>query len=193
MGAIAGKPQRAGKARLPRRRAASRARTIHRGLRSRRCVIRPRPRKLTALAVTAYCNLRCIGCRYGRGLYAGAAVVAGDCKGIAGRRQRGHGVETVRFYGGEPLLHPDLPTMIQYAIGIGLSPHITTNGLLLPHKKSAHCLTPACEISRSGFTGPAPTTTPMCSGATAIVGSSTALPQFATAMGRPCRCSLITC
>ncbi len=96
------------------------------------CVIRPRPRKLT-VAVTAYCNLRCIGCRYGRDFMPGQQLSLAIVKALLDDASAA-GVETVRFYGGEPLLHPDLPTMIQYAIGIGLSPYITTNGLLLAQK-----------------------------------------------------------
>lgn len=34
-------------------------------------IIQPEPRNLT-IAITAYCNLRCIGCRYGRDFMPGA-------------------------------------------------------------------------------------------------------------------------
>jgi cyclic pyranopterin phosphate synthase len=44
------------------------------------------------------------------------------------------GVELVRLYGGEPLLHPGLPRMIEHAANIGLSVYVTTNGILLKQK-----------------------------------------------------------
>ncbi len=44
------------------------------------------------------------------------------------------GMETVRFYGGEPLLHPDLPGMIRYASELGLRSYVTTNGTHLGPK-----------------------------------------------------------
>ncbi len=44
------------------------------------------------------------------------------------------GIETVRLYGGEPLLHPALPKMVRHAVDLGLSTYVTTNGLLLKQK-----------------------------------------------------------
>ena len=44
------------------------------------------------------------------------------------------GIERVRLYGGEPLLHPQLPDMIRYSLSLGLSTHINTNGILLRQK-----------------------------------------------------------
>src|SRR5262249_4818636 len=41
------------------------------------------------------------------------------------------GMWDVRFYGGEPLLHPNLPHMIEYTLARGLSAYVTTNALLL--------------------------------------------------------------
>ena len=47
------------------------------------------------------------------------------------------GVETVRLYGGEPLLHPDLPQMVRHAVDLGLSTYVTTNGVLLRQRIDA--------------------------------------------------------
>lgn len=47
------------------------------------------------------------------------------------------GMETVRFYGGEPLLHPDLPAMIRCATELGLRSYVTTNGTHLGLKIGA--------------------------------------------------------
>ena len=95
-------------------------------------VIRPSPKKLT-VAVTAYCNLRCMGCRYGRDFMPAQQLPLSLVTALLDDAKAA-GVETVRLYGGEPLLHPDLPTMISHAADIGLSAYITTNGLLLRKK-----------------------------------------------------------
>src|SRR5688572_21269791 len=98
-------------------------------------VIRPEPRNLE-VAITANCNLACVGCRYGREFMPGSQIpwpvmrdLLDDAKAL--------GFFDVRFYGGEPLLHPDLPRMIQYSRDIGLAAYMTTNGILLSHKIEA--------------------------------------------------------
>jgi MoaA/NifB/PqqE/SkfB family radical SAM enzyme len=95
-------------------------------------VIQPHTRSLT-VAITAYCNLRCIGCRYGRDFMPNAQLpwelartMFDDAKAA--------GVEYVRLYGGEPLLHPDLPRMVAHCVKIGLRVYVTTNGILLKEK-----------------------------------------------------------
>lgn len=44
------------------------------------------------------------------------------------------GMEHVRLYGGEPLLHRDLTKMVEYCRTIGLTPYITTNATLLEER-----------------------------------------------------------
>lgn len=44
------------------------------------------------------------------------------------------GVRMVRFYGGEPLLHRDLPAMVERAIALGMNPYVTTNAALLDQR-----------------------------------------------------------
>src|SRR5690348_6647163 len=81
-------------------------------------LIRPDPRHLE-VAITANCNLRCLGCRYGREFMTGSQLpwpVVRDLLDDA----KSAGFWDVRFYGGEPLLHPDLPKMIAHAHDIGL-------------------------------------------------------------------------
>ena len=98
-------------------------------------VIRPRPRKMT-VAITAYCNLRCIGCRYGRDFMPGQQLSLKIVKALLDDASSA-GIETVRLYGGEPLLHPALPKMVRHAVDLGLSTYVTTNGLLLKQKIEA--------------------------------------------------------
>jgi cyclic pyranopterin phosphate synthase len=98
-------------------------------------LIKPEPRNLE-IAITAHCNVRCIGCRYGREFMPGSQLpwsivrdLLDDAKAL--------GVWDVRFYGGEPLLHPDLPRMVKHAVDIGLGAYVTTNGVLLREKIDA--------------------------------------------------------
>lgn len=95
-------------------------------------LIQPQPRTLT-VAVTARCNLRCVGCRYGRDFMSGHQLplkVVADLLHDA----RDAGFHTVRLYGGEPLLHRDLPQMVALTRDLGMHPYVTTNGLLLGDK-----------------------------------------------------------
>jgi cyclic pyranopterin phosphate synthase len=98
-------------------------------------VIRARPRRLT-IAITAFCNLRCTGCRYGRDFMTGEQLTLREVCEILDDA-RAAGIELVRFYGGEPLLHPELPAMVRHALSLGLSPYVTTNGILLKQKVDA--------------------------------------------------------
>ncbi len=95
-------------------------------------VIEPDPTEIY-LTLTANCNLRCLGCRYGRDFMPGSQLsweivkgVLDDCKAI--------NLRNIRFYGGEPLLHPDLPKMVEHADRLGLHSLLTTNGVLLEKK-----------------------------------------------------------
>jgi MoaA/NifB/PqqE/SkfB family radical SAM enzyme len=95
-------------------------------------IIEPDPTEIF-LTLTANCNLRCLGCRYGRDFMPGSQLpyevvegVLDDCKAM--------NLRNIRFYGGEPLLHPDLPRMVEHAHRLGLHSLLTTNGVLLEKK-----------------------------------------------------------
>jgi MoaA/NifB/PqqE/SkfB family radical SAM enzyme len=98
-------------------------------------VIRPRP-LLLMIAVTAYCNLRCQGCRYGRDFMQGHQLSWDLIQGAL-EDAKAAGIYKVRFYGGEPLLHPDLPKMIRCCRELGLNPLLTTNGVALASRIDA--------------------------------------------------------
>ena len=98
-------------------------------------VMQPSPRQLT-IAVTAHCNLRCAGCRYGRDFMKGEQLSLAEVKEAFEDAYRA-GVSKVRLYGGEPLLHPELAQMVKAAKRIGLSPYVTSNGILLNQKVDA--------------------------------------------------------
>lgn len=95
-------------------------------------IIKPRTRKMT-VAITAQCNLRCVGCRYGRDFMPGHVLSLDMVKALMDDG-RAAGVEQIRLYGGEPLLHKDLPAMIEHGVSIGLEVYVTTNGVLLERR-----------------------------------------------------------
>jgi cyclic pyranopterin phosphate synthase len=47
------------------------------------------------------------------------------------------GIYKIRLYGGEPLLHPDLPKMVKHCRTLGLVPGVTTNAVALSSKIDA--------------------------------------------------------
>ncbi len=98
-------------------------------------VIRPRPH-LVMIAVTGYCNLRCAGCRYGRDFMPGTQLALEHVKGVL-EDAKAAGIYKVRLYGGEPLLHPDLPEMVAYCRKLGLVPGVTTNAVALSSRIDA--------------------------------------------------------
>ena len=98
-------------------------------------IIQPDPREIY-ITLTANCNLRCIGCRYGREFHAGAQLplqivlnLLDDCKAFE--------IKSIRLYGGEPLLYKELPRVVEHARKLGLNPWLTTNGILLKEKADA--------------------------------------------------------
>lgn len=95
-------------------------------------LIQPQPRNLT-IAITAYCNLRCVGCRYGRDFMPNEQLPWPLMRELLDDAKQA-GITSVRLYGGEPLLHPDLPRMVEHACALGLRAYVTTNALLLDAK-----------------------------------------------------------
>lgn len=95
-------------------------------------LIRPQAFKLT-VAITAYCNLRCVGCRYGRDFMPNSQLSWPMVRELLDDAKEA-GFQILRLYGGEPLLHPDLPKMVEYGLKLGMRVYITTNGILLKEK-----------------------------------------------------------
>jgi cyclic pyranopterin phosphate synthase len=95
-------------------------------------LVTPSPRNLT-VAITAKCNLRCVGCRYGRDYMTGHELPTGTVKRLL-RDAAAGGISTVRLYGGEPLLHAGLTRMIAESVACRITPFVTTNGRLLDRK-----------------------------------------------------------
>ncbi|MEO0651944.1 MAG: radical SAM protein, partial [Planctomycetota bacterium] len=95
-------------------------------------VIRPKPKQLT-VAVTAQCNLRCDGCRYGRDFMVGERLPTDVMLGVIDDAAAS-GIESLRLYGGEPLLHPDIGKLIKAGFDAGLETYLTSNAVLLEQK-----------------------------------------------------------
>ena len=82
-------------------------------------ILQPDPREIF-ITLTANCNLRCRGCRYGREFMAGSQLswpvirdLLDDAKSL--------GINAIRLYGGEPLLHPDIVRAVEYSVDLGLT------------------------------------------------------------------------
>jgi MoaA/NifB/PqqE/SkfB family radical SAM enzyme len=95
-------------------------------------LIRPHTVNLT-VAVTASCNQRCTGCLYERGFMAKQQLplrvmelMVEDAAALK--------IRSLRLYGGEPLLHKDLPAVVEKAVDLGLRTYVTTNGVLLAER-----------------------------------------------------------
>lgn len=95
-------------------------------------LIRPQNHKIM-VAVTAHCNCKCIGCRYGRDFMPGHQMSRAMVDSLL--EDAAHaGFRVIRFYGGEPLLHADLAHMIASCRRLRMKPYITTNAVILNEK-----------------------------------------------------------
>jgi MoaA/NifB/PqqE/SkfB family radical SAM enzyme len=95
-------------------------------------LIRPDPREIF-ITLTANCNLRCVGCRYGRDFMPGAQLPLPMVLDLLDDA-RALGIGSVRLYGGEPLLYKELRRVVERSVELGLRTWLTTNGILLRSK-----------------------------------------------------------
>ena len=95
-------------------------------------LLTPSPRNLT-VAITAQCNLRCDGCRYGRDYMPGSELPTELALKLI-RESAAAGISTIRLYGGEPLLHRGLAAMVKECISHRITPYVSTNGRLLTQR-----------------------------------------------------------
>lgn len=89
------------------------------------------PRPVVVWAATKACNLRCVHC------YASANADP-DPDELTNAEARAmledlaaFGVPAVLFSGGEPLVRPDVPELMEFAKSLGLTITLSTNGLLI--------------------------------------------------------------
>src|SRR2546421_1806197 len=76
-------------------------------------IIQPDPREIY-ITLTANCNLRCIGCHYGRDFMAGSQLSWAIVRDLLDDGKQ-LGIHSIRLYGGEPLLHKDLAKIVEYS------------------------------------------------------------------------------
>lgn len=95
-------------------------------------LIRPDPRQLF-ISLTAQCNNRCKGCHYGSDFMPGHQLSLPVVTDLLDDAKAAR-FERVRLYGGEPLLHKDLPRIVEHSARLGLGTWMTTNGILLESK-----------------------------------------------------------
>jgi len=98
-------------------------------------LIGARTEKIT-IAITAHCNLRCQGCKYGRDFMPGAQLPMETVRALLEDAAAAK-VPAVRLYGGEPLLHPDVVEMVRLSNELGVGCYMTTNALILDRKIEA--------------------------------------------------------
>ena len=91
---------------------------------------------LCNIAVTNSCNATCDFCNFANGKIARQDLRWMDASRLDAALEALHrrGIRYVSFFGGEPLLHPQLPNMISMAAARGMGTALITNGWLLPSK-----------------------------------------------------------
>lgn len=115
-----------------------RANETHRRLTTSRArkdpgVIQPEIRIMN-ISLTSECIYGCKGCLYGRDFLSGKqldSTVVYQLIDDARELQ----IPRINFYGGEPLLHPELVDFVEYSCRKGVYPVLGTNGLLLKPQK----------------------------------------------------------
>lgn len=91
---------------------------------------------LCNIAVTNSCNATCDFCNFANGKIARKDLRWMDASRLDAALEilYRRGIRYISFFGGEPLLHPQLPDMIRTAVAKGMGTALITNGWLLPSK-----------------------------------------------------------
>lgn len=86
------------------------------------------------VVITAHCNLRCRACAYLSPVMPTVTIPPGQIQRDLSALARCYHASEARVLGGEPLLHPELVTVLQAVRASGVSDRVRviTNGLLLP-------------------------------------------------------------
>ncbi len=86
---------------------------------------------------TRACNLRCVHCYSESAGPADADEMTTDEGRAMLEDLAAFGVPVVLFSGGEPLMRPDLPALVERAVGLGMRAVISTNGTLIDETRAA--------------------------------------------------------
>jgi radical SAM protein with 4Fe4S-binding SPASM domain len=101
---------------------------------------------------TSYCNIRCQLCSYNYSRKPGYMDL-GLYEKIVDEAASLNIHEVAHFLAGEPLLHPELPYMIEYATVSGMESRLHTNGMLLTEEKSRQLLDAGLAFLGVSFDG----------------------------------------
>ena len=109
--------------------------------------------KKVYLEITNVCNLRCDFCP---GTRRPQGFLSPEDFSVLAQKLRPHTEYLYLHLMGEPLLHPQLPQLLDLAAGLGFQVNLTTNGTLLPQRASLLCQSPAVRkvsVSLHSFEG----------------------------------------
>jgi MoaA/NifB/PqqE/SkfB family radical SAM enzyme len=92
--------------------------------------------KVLQIHPTRRCNLRCLHC-YSSSAPEATDTIPLDLLTAALTGARSEGYDLAGFSGGEPFLYPGLPHLVQHAKRLGYYTTVTSNGMLLNHRRLA--------------------------------------------------------
>ncbi|HEX5263022.1 MAG TPA: radical SAM protein, partial [Phenylobacterium sp.] len=92
--------------------------------------------KVVQIHPTLRCNLRCQHCYSTSGPELTGGLAIEDLERLLGEIAA-EGFNAVSVSGGEPLMYEPLPRLLRSAGALGLVTSVTTNGLLLTHRRLA--------------------------------------------------------
>lgn len=96
------------------------------------------------LSITSRCQCACSRCAVGDGQRPVRELTCAEvCRLISEAAELG--IREVSFFGGEPLLRPELPAIVEFTRSLGLRATLTTNGLLLDERMAG-------RLSSAGLT-----------------------------------------
>lgn len=105
------------------------------------------------LDITRECNLRCIMCPHAKGLRPRQPRMSAEMYRAIVDDVCGNGPLIKLYLSGEPLLHPDLVGMIEYAAAKGCSTMVHTNATLLTEQMSRSILSSPLSFLCFSFDG----------------------------------------
>lgn len=88
-------------------------------------------RPVVIINITKQCNLRCVHCYSGSDSKKGENELSPEEWEKVLEDMAQFGCPVVLFSGGEPLLHPDIITLVKHAISLGMRAVVSTNGTLI--------------------------------------------------------------
>lgn len=107
------------------------------------------------LSVTDRCQCSCSRCAVSAGKSRGKELSADEITGLLAEAAS-LGAREVSFFGGEPLLRPELPGLIKETRRLGMRAALTTNGLLLDTAMAARLHAAGLSVAGVSLDDPSP-------------------------------------